>query len=470
MATSYLLNSNIHGYERVTIDNFKFDDKRDDTVVTIIDKGCDDKLPVYYNMFNNLLKQNNKVVLVGVNDENKSFRVLASLLVTYNDYNIYQIEDKNTLGAKELQVMCERTPDLTEVQTFIGGDVTAYSDMSTIVFGIESLVNEGNEDQLKDFLNQHMISIGSLTYTLNYMKHICDTFNSDELLNKIDRLKEKITSLEKQVEDSKKTIDDIKYEKEKIQVELEGSKREVNKLKATNTELRATSESGGSIVKQYNTINTQLISCKTKIVMYFKEISYVQYTNSLIINLLKYLENSKLKAKLIIYDSQGELYSVYKPLNIVSGEDYLSMKGTLTGKTKMFVVSEPITNVLQDVLIAEQCFDVVIVYDRLKGIKDLVQGNNVTKLFVIGSNNEYEALKGQLKISDPSSIITTIHSTMAMENKTKQTLDIPYVNGYSHGTDTKRQAIYIRLQPSGYKETLMNILLKKARVDTLTSK
>lgn len=467
-STSYLINSNIHGYERVNIEDFKFEDKREDTIITIVDKACDDKLAIYYNMFNNTLKNNNRLILIGVNDENKSFKVLASLMVTFQDYNIYQIEDKNSLGAKELQSMCDRTPGIEEVQTFVGGDVTAYSDISTIVFGIESMVSEGNESQLRDFLEQHIISVESLVYTLNYMKHICDSFNSGELIDKINNLKDKITNLEKQLETSKKSAEDMKYAKEKLQVEVEDYKREISKLKVANTELKASSESGVSVVRQYNTVNTQLINCKAKLVMYCKEISYVTYANSLIMHFLKYCENKHLKVKLVIYDSQNELYAMYKPLNVVGGEDYLSMKGTLISKTRQFVVSEPLTNVLQDVLTSEQCFDLVVVYDRMKGLKDLVCGNNVTKFFVINSSKEYESLKAQLKITDPTHIITNVHSNIETgQGKSKQTLDIPYIEGYDRATDIAKTSKYIKLTTSWSDENLINIISKKTKANTL---
>lgn len=76
------------------------------------------------------------------------------------------------------------------------------------------MVSEGNESQLRDFLEQHIISVESLVYTLNYMKHICDSFNSGELIDKINNLKDKITNLEKQLETSKKSAEDMKYAKE----------------------------------------------------------------------------------------------------------------------------------------------------------------------------------------------------------------------------------------------------------------
>lgn len=477
MATKYLFNNNIHGYEKANIEEFDAKDKREDMLVVVIDKTCDEKLGMYYRVFTDALKNNNRVVLVGVNDDNKSFKPLASLLVTYNEYGIYQIEDKSTLGAVELQKMCERKPDFSEVQTFIGGDVTAYADMSTILFGIESLVNEGNIDQIKDFLNQHMISIESLTSTLNNMKKTCDMFNSDELVAKINSLKSEGDKLRKQIEDDKKALDDVKYDRDKLKVSVEDFKRENEKLKATNNELKQSSDSGGSIIRAYKEINTQLIQCKTKIILYFKEISYVPYVNSLVVSLQQFLEMNHLKHKMLIFDSQTNLYSVYKPLQAVSSVEYLSMKSALISKTKQFVVSEPNPTILQDVLCSDQCFDVIIVYDRLKCTNDLVTGNNVTKFFVINSSKEFDAIKQQLKILDLSNVITHANSSIGLEkgpgrgpgkeSKPRQFLDIPYVENYNTKTDVSKTSTYIKMYTAHTQQPLLDTIFKKSRIDTL---
>ena len=61
---------------------------------------------------------------------------------------------------------------MSEVQAYIGGDVTAYSDMSTILFGIESLVEEGNIDGLKNYVEDRILSIEKLTVTLNNIEAV----------------------------------------------------------------------------------------------------------------------------------------------------------------------------------------------------------------------------------------------------------------------------------------------------------
>ena len=168
--TKYLLNENIHGYEKITVNDLDKTVESDSMFIIIIDKNCDSNTNGYYKFINSALKHRNRVILVSIDDENRSFKPLASLMFLFEAYDVYQIEDRESISAPYLLKIIDREPDFTEVQTFIGGDVTAYSDISTILFGIESLVEEGNEDKLKDFLETHMISIENLTTTLNNMK------------------------------------------------------------------------------------------------------------------------------------------------------------------------------------------------------------------------------------------------------------------------------------------------------------
>ena len=78
-------------------------------------------------------------------------------------------------------------------------------------------------------------------------------------------------------------------------VNCENLKRENEKIKNKNTDLQAQSESGGAVIKTYKELNTKLIDCKTKLIIYFKEVSYVRYTNSLVVKLMEVLEKKKLK-------------------------------------------------------------------------------------------------------------------------------------------------------------------------------
>lgn len=473
----YLINENIHGYERITVKDTEATNNKDNLFVIILDKSCDNDTGNYYKLISNALKNNNRVILVSVDDENKSFRPLASLMTTFNNYDIYQVQDKESISAPYLLKLEDRKPDLTEVQTFIGGDITAYSDMNTILFGIESLVDEGNDKGLKEFVEKHLISIENLTSTLNNMKKTCDTFNSNELIDAVNALKDKESKLKTTIDEKEKEISTIKFDRDTYKVESENLKRENTKLKNKNMDLESQAEAGVSVIRTYKEINTASINCKTKLVLYFKEISYVQYVNSLVDQLINIMETMKLKTKLLVYDSQSELYSMYKPMPVVTGSDYVSMKGNLISKTKKFVVAEPNPTILQDILLSEQCFDVVIIYDRMRSIHDVVTGNNVTKFFVINSSKEFDELKQALKISDTSYIITHSSSTIGKDksdrskenvaSKTRQFLDIPTIDGYSSLTPSAKTSKYMKIATAFTKVPLIDTILKKSRVDTL---
>ena len=405
-----------------------------------------------------------------------SRKVLASLMLMHNAYDIYQIAKSDVLTAQYLKDVEERTPDYTEVQSFIGGDVTSSTDMNEIVFAITSLVNEGNIEGLKSFVESRIESIENMSVAINTLKKTNDLFNSNELLDVIDRLRTKNDKIIRDLENKEAKIDEIKREKEQEFVRAEDLKRENEKLKSTNENLKATG--GGAIIKSYSPLNTQLMTCKTKLIIYFKEISYVNYTNSLINQLMTWLENKKLKVKLLIYDSNSEIYQQYHPLPIVRGSDYLNMKGTLISKSKQFVVAEPNQVILEDILKAENCFEVVIVYDKMRGLQDIVTGNNVTKFFVINSSKEYDNLKNQLKINDVSYIITNPTSSIGVDKTNgkivntgapKKYLDIPTIDSYNYQTPSGKTSRYFKLATSS-KLPLIDTILDKSKVNTLIKK
>lgn len=476
--TKYLLNENIHGYEKITAEDIEKTNGSDNLFVVIINKGIDNKTGNYYQFINKALKNKNRVIVVGLNDENKSFKPIASMMTTFNNYNIYQVEAKEDISAPYLLKLEEREPDLEEVQTFVGGDITAYSDMSTILFGVESLVEEGNIEGLKNYVQEHIMSIENLTVTLNNMKKTCDAFNSNELIDAVRALKDKEKRLSSKMIEKDKVIDETKHDRDQYKIDAENLKKENERLKNKNDDLRNQAETCGSIVKTYKEIHTQNINCKAKLVLYFKEISYVKYVNSLILQLAKAikLRKNNIKIKLIIYDTSSEFYQVYNPLRIVSGAEYVANKGSIVSKVESFVVSEANPTITQDILISEQCFDVVIIYDRIKGMTNLVDGNNVTKFFVINSSTDYGKLKAPLKINDTSFIITNANSSIGIVNskdgggiksKTREFLDIPYIDGYSKSTDASKTSKYMKLATEFTQVPLIDTILKKSRINTI---
>lgn len=473
----YLINENLHGYEKIDISRIDTTENSNNIFIIIHNKNCDNGISDYYKFVASALRHNNRVILVSVDDGNTSFKPLASLMIMYNAYDIYQVVQGEMISAPYLKDIEARTPDYTEVQTFIGGDVISSSDMSEILFAITSLVDEGNVEGLKAFVESRVESIENMTVALNTLKKTTDIFNSNELVDVVSSLKDKNSKLKKDIETKDAKLDEIKLEKEKEFVRAEDLKRENERLKSSNESLKAHG-SGGAIIKSYTTLNTQLIKCKTKLILYFKEVSYVNYTNSLIHQLMTWLENKKLKVKLLIYDSNSELYQQYHPLPIVTGSDYLNMKPTLISKSKQFVVAEPNQIILEDIVTSELCFDVVIVYDKMHGMTDIVTGNNVTKFFVINSSKEYDNLKNQLKINDLTYVITNTNSSIGRaktngkvinNDSVKKYLDIPTIEGYNAQTESGKTSRYFKLATSS-KVALIDSILDKSKVYTLVKK
>lgn len=474
--TKYIINETYHGYEKIAVDNVDIASKQNNLFIIIIDNKCDGDLPKYYKFINIAMKNHNRVILISMADKNKSFKPLASLLITFDNYDIYEVEGKESLSANYLKALEDREPDYCEVQTYIGGDITAFSDMSMILFGIESLVEEGNEAALKSFLEEHMLSIENLTTSLNSMKKTCELFNSNELVNEVNSLKDKEKKLSKAVAEKDETLKDIKHERDEHKVTAENLKRENEKLKEKTKELQEQSTGSGSTITSFKTTNTQLLKGnKTKIVLYFKEITYVRYTNTLVTILFDYLKRKGLKTKMLIYDTGSELYSTYNPLRVITGSDYATDKSNLINKIEKFVVAEPSQMIIEDILTADVGFDVVIIYDRMHTQNDVVDGNLVTKFYVINSRKDYEALKAQLKINDVSYIITDATNSLNISKEWKVVgdrnfIDIPTIPEFKkHEISSSSFAFskYVKQATSTTKEGLIETIVKKSKINTL---
>lgn len=472
----YIINENYHGYNKISINDIDKTNESNNIFVVIIDKTCDENTAQYYNFINNALKNINRVIVISVQDQNKTFRPIASMMICFKAYDIYEITDKDNLSAQYLLKLEDREPDFSEVQTYIGGDLTSYSDMNMILFGIESLIEEGNTDALKKFIEEHMISIENLTTSLNNMKKICDMFNSNELINQINTLKEQEEKLNKTIEDKDENLSSIKYDRDKYKVESETLKRENNKLKEKTQNLQEQAKSGGNTIKTYKTVNTQLLrGTKTKIILYFKEISYVRYMNTLTNVLLEFIKRHGLKTKLMIYDTNSEMSRVYEPLRVIRGNEYVADKSLIIHKVESFVVAEPSQMIIEDMLTSDMQFDVLIIYDRMHTLTDIVEGNLVTKFYVMNSRKDYEALKDVLKITDTSFIITNSQNSLNISKDWKTVgprdfLDIPTIDDFKKraiNSDSFVFSKYVKQASANSKKAIIQTIIEKSKINTL---
>lgn len=213
------------------------------------------------------------------------------------------------------------------------------------------------------------------------------------------------------------------------------------------------------VIKSYPETNISLIKCKTTYIIYFKEISQIPYINSLILNVFEALSIKKLKTKLLVYDSKVGISSIYKPLNIVDSNTYMSKRDFFIKSVDKFVVVEPNPVILDDVLTySADPFDVLIIYDRMRQQNDLVVGNNVVKFYIVNSSKDFKETQQAFNITDKSFIITRSASGVC-----EGALDIPKIDDYTKLTDSAKLSKYMKAMTSSNKY-LIKTILDKARI------
>lgn len=466
----YIVNETMHNFDKIKIDDIDFIKNDLSLYVVNVNKTCDNDINKYYKFIKMALRKGNRVILLSKNDGNTSFRTLANLMLSYDAYDIYKMPGEKILTADYLDKLINHKPTFNEVETYVGGDVAAYASLDTLMMGIESLTEDGNVEALEKFMDNHSISLDSLTSTLNYMKGICNNVNTKAQVEQIDELSKKIEEQEAKLKTQKAELAKMNKSNEELQEMLSNIKTENEKLKSTNRELQNDHDGlGGFTIKSYKTVNMGLLKCTTKIVIYIKEISYVRYVNSLVHNIMFLLKSKGAKAKLLIYDDNPGFANIYNGFTVVTGDVYKNSKTTILGKSSFILVVEPIQNLLEDILQSEENLDVVIVYDRMKNTEDLVKGNLVTKFFVINSTSDYNNMQGNLKIEKTSNIIMPSNSSMVNnKNIVNDPLDIGTIPGYSGMTDVAKTAKYFRLLTSKNK-LLITEIFKRSKVDKIMS-
>ena len=447
------------------------------SITIVLDSDTNGQLYNYYNIVKDILISPNKLYIIIAGQDVKIARAICTLMATFKNYNIYTLENPEILDKLYLDQLLEREPTYEEVQTFIGSDITAYSDINTVVLGITSIVNSGELDGLKTFIGNHINTIESFPEIIDYMKKIVDTTNTGELFNEIDRLKSENSTLKNSDEQSKEQIKGLNDIKAQLTEDLEHTKKELGKTKIKADELaEQLTGKETSVIRTYPELNTSIMKCKVMNILYFKEVSYVQYANSMINALVEALKAKKIKFKLLIYDNKSNLSNIYRPAPIVGSTEYLANKSVFLKSTERLVVVEPNPMIIEDVLTFDSpAFDLVIVYDRLKQSSDIVTGNNVYKYFVINSYKDYIESRNLLQISDASIIIThtggTLHTGVQYidANPTrvqvpKERMDIPFIENYDRITNTARVAKYMKLNSGLTNKPIINSIFERMRI------
>lgn len=460
-----ILNHAIAGFTTVEIDNdtlTRLDSE--DLVVLVLDNSTNKALSQYYDLVIRAITVGAKLITIVIAKESEIRKPICNLMALYHNYNIYKVDSKDTVTTEYVEELVVRKPTFVEIQSFIGGDVAAYSDINTILLGIDDLVSHGDLDGLKVFIEQHINSIEGLTSTIDYMRRVVDSSNSSELETLAGELQKKLdeaTFKMKQLETSEAKL---KEDNQKLQESTRLLREQLASAAAQPDRQPESSGSGLPVISSYSAIRTNVIKCNVQHILYFKEISQIPYINSMVMALCSLLRGSgksKKHVKLLIYDTNVS-FNTYKNLQAVSGSSFVTNKNTLITKTESFVVVEPNPAILTETI---QCVNpeipILIIYDRLRKEESIIEGNNVTKFFVINSSNDY--LEASKKMSmNKQFIITRTGSTIGPE-----CLNIPTIPNYTdkETTPSARVAKYLKLQAEGNKKLVIQTILDAARIN-----
>ena len=459
----FVVNHELLGFEKVEIDDPRLLEDESMSII-VIDESCNNQLYKYYSNTCNILTSKSKVIMIVVGSEVSIRKTMLMLMINYKNYNVYRVDNIDIVTEAYVKKIIERHPTLLEVQQYIGGDITAYSELNNILFGLKMSVNSGDVESLKTFIENHIESIESAAELIEYLKRVNDSANNRELNNLIESLKDKLDAENRNNAELSKEIKSTKAENLKLNETIQTLHEDLSVANRKLNELKNSSGQAGSVIKSYAPLQLSTIVYKAHSIIYFKEISYVRYVNSLVNNFIKYINetNRDAKIKLIIYDQKVGINGVYKGINTYNTKTYAESKQSIIKNNPRYVVSEPSQIFIEDVVVSSSpIFDIVIIYDRMGMSQPLIEGNNVTKIYVVNSATQYSNVKDALKINANNMIITS-------SNNVPNGFIIPEIQGYSEGTDSFKISQYKKKSPvnwSGGQEGMIDIIIKKARID-----
>lgn len=458
--SNYIVDYDLPNFEKIEIKDIGSISNQDNNLIVVVRDTLNFN-DLYIGIKSYLSNNAGNIYLIFRQEIKDDMKAICCLLALYGVYNIYIIEKDDIITVEYIEKLFKRKPSLSEVITYISAEIGSYADLSVIINGIQTLSNNGDIGALKSFIEENIESIDSSVNMIEYLKKVLDLSNSGELENNINTLKEEIINLKSSVDNLNKECNTKDDKIESLVNSSEELKRKITVLEYEKSVMENNNSNNAPVIYSYNEINTALIKCKVPIIIYIKEISYVQYVNTLINTIIEILHIKEKKTKLVIYDLRTGINQIYKPLNVISGGDFINEKNNYMNYRDSFVVCEPNPIIIKTILESmSPIFDVVIIYDRMRNSKDVVTGNNVFKFWVINSSSDYEKSKDLLKISNKASIITRVNSSIGEE-----TLNIPTIEGFNGLTVSAKLSRYNGLKTSGrHSVELINTIFKKAKI------
>lgn len=386
----YTVNIDIENLENVDINAPELDNLKNDSVLIWLSTESNTRLYEYYLSIKDLLVHGNRVILLMDGEKAIIRKQICMLLATYQNYDIYNIKDKDLINFDYVMSLLEREPTSEEVETFIGSDIAMYDRVNELLTAVTDLVRKEKFEELTELFISNINLMDTTINIVEYLRNLA--VNTPEGFQKtIANLKEELKVKEGELNSKTTMLKSKEYALNQQQLELEDCRRDLNKYKQELE--KASSNSNNPVILNYSTVNLNVTKSKTGTIIYFKEIGKLRYINTFVLSLLTLLEKRyKLTVKLLIYDSNIN-FNVYKPLSYVDSRTYNEKKDVFldVNKNKKMVIIEPASNILTDII--KYGYDVVIVYDRLRGMDDLIAGAQVYKYYVVSSKHEYEMLK-----------------------------------------------------------------------------
>ena len=458
----YIIGKYIDGLELLEMDSDRVKEIEDRVVVVVLGNESNGKLYSYYVMVKGLLMRRNRVILLLDGNVSRIRKQISMLLVSYGGYDIYTVDSLDDIDSKYIDKLEGRVPSKEEVMTFIGADIMAFGELSEIMLKITDSIRGGDIEGLRGVIEDNVDNIENFIDIIDYMKSVVDKVNSGEVDKKVNELKMRVEDLEVELQGKERGIQELKKGLEDMVKERDSYKREAINAKQKVMTLEGKLTNKEPVIKTYAELQTQQIRCRTKVILYFKEISHISYMASMVTKYMDYLVKVKrVRVKLMVYDNKSSFIGTYKPIPIIGSNEFMSNRDIVVNKHDKLVVVEANQAIIEDVIMSD--WDIVIVYDRLKQSQDIVSGNNVYKFWVLNSISEYNALNQAYKI-DKSKVITR-------PGVFPESIAIQCVQNYKNQTESGKLATYVSMCNTGSNNNkVFDIISDMANINNIQSR
>lgn len=327
--------------------------------------------------------------------KSEELRLVFMGMVSNNDFSIIEVDDLNDVDMEYAESVLEYEVDIEELKIILGPELGGFA-----------------QQLLDDADNPVNKLVSSLIATT--VKAACTVSNetdtaNEELEAKVRGLEASLTELRMKTADSvgkaenyKKCVDEQAIVIKKQNSELDELR---DKLKLTNEKLSSFSSSFGGQISGVSYIEMNVDKLKTRLttqharidvdhVIYFKELTPCNYINSFIANFVQYIKiNKKRNVICLIYDDAEFNKHKYGKLKRLNGSTFTANQ-SLKGES-MVVVTDAAPQILEEALITHS---IVIVYDRMGAMPDIVIGRNVHKFAVVNSQKEMLEVKRETQL------------------------------------------------------------------------